>query len=477
MRGLEGLGYTLKSNRRALVLRFALPMVAPDAAKSWIQIASEGEWKGHPSGPFQLTTKLFQNIAQEFATQVNPRPIDYNHSEMEPPNGQPKPAAGWIHDVQVRGDGLWALVEWTSLAAGMIRSGEYRFCSAVFLWNQPDRKTAEIQPAVLFNAALTNVPFLDGQKPITLSQRMGDKMNAGDLVQQICELLSLDPKSDADQITAAVEALTDLRDAQAGKAEVEPPGVAAAEPPDATPIQPVSGDGDKSQMALPIGKPKAAVPCAEPVAYAAPPGAANDPNPASANAATQELVAIVKDALGLPDGADAAAAIAALRDKLDMIKAAVGKAAPSGTSSDTVASQRVIGLTANNAALAANVTALTERVKAYEAAEAKAKEAEVDRRLDALITSGTILDAHRGALRKVALSTPALFEEMAKAFVPAVPVGEAAPPPAPKTVADKADLSDSDELAIKAFVLDGLPRDKAEAKIRAVKARRLSLVG
>lgn len=136
-----------------------------------LHIAMAGQWKGHPAGEFEFTEAVFDEMIAAFEQQKTPLLIDYEHGA---PEGDTR-AAGWIHGLEKRRGPngeveLWAKpVEWTDKAAGMIRAGEYRFCSPWFAKSTTDRVSGERTGPRLLNVALTNLPFLDGQSPIRLS--------------------------------------------------------------------------------------------------------------------------------------------------------------------------------------------------------------------------------------------------------------------------------------------------------------------
>lgn len=153
---------------RTLILRALLPMIAPDAARTWIDMAGPGTWEGHPSGPFTLDAAAFRACIAAFEAQTNPIPLDYNHASIE---ASQAPAAGWCHKLEVRDGRLCAYVEFTAKAADAIRAGEYRYCSPVFMFDSPDRVTGKPVPCDIHSIALTNTPFMDGQRPIALTRR------------------------------------------------------------------------------------------------------------------------------------------------------------------------------------------------------------------------------------------------------------------------------------------------------------------
>ena len=141
-----------------------------DARTTWIHVAPEGTWEGHPDGAFTLSRAGFLSCVSDCERRMTPPSVDYEHASIYP-TGEPTPAAGYVQRLEIRRDGLWALVEFTRRAADMIRGGEYRFCSGVFAFERRDRQTGEVIPCMLDSIALTNRPFIDGQAPIALSQR------------------------------------------------------------------------------------------------------------------------------------------------------------------------------------------------------------------------------------------------------------------------------------------------------------------
>jgi len=148
----------------------------PTEDSSWVHFAPFGSWKGHEEGAFKLDKHVFDSIIARFDEVANDIQVDYNHDSVKGGLSGPKPAAGWIKALEVRGngskpeDGLWGLVEWTKRAAAFIRNREYRYTSPVIDFKSKDRKTGKVEGPELFNAALTNDPFLDGQVPLALER-------------------------------------------------------------------------------------------------------------------------------------------------------------------------------------------------------------------------------------------------------------------------------------------------------------------
>jgi phage I-like protein len=148
-------------------LRSDVALSVPESAVSWAHIARTGRFDGYHGGGFELGDDVFEAVVSNFARQSNPIAFVYEHPVA---TGSPIPAAGWIRDLAVRDDGLWAEVEWTERAATMLRSGEYRYCSMVIDLDDVDRESGEPVGAVLLEVGLTNTPFIDGLAPITLKR-------------------------------------------------------------------------------------------------------------------------------------------------------------------------------------------------------------------------------------------------------------------------------------------------------------------
>ena len=122
--------------------------------------------------------------------------VDYDHAceELERAAGEPTPSAGRILKLDrpeefresglgTRGSGksqppapspqprfiLYGRYEPTARARQLIKNREYRYVSAAFAKDYPDRKTGESQGLTLTSVALTNQPFLDELPEVWLS--------------------------------------------------------------------------------------------------------------------------------------------------------------------------------------------------------------------------------------------------------------------------------------------------------------------
>lgn len=171
----------MRDGARQLRASFAL---ADDAAAGdgpvWVQIATRGHFNGHSAGPFDLNDGVFADIVRNFRDVDQGRvAFDFEHaSEAEPSAGAvPQvgaPAQGWIRDLSVREDGLYALVDWLEPARTYIREKKYRFVSPAIRFGARDPKSGKPIGARLTSVALTNQPFLRDLRPLAAKDVAGD---------------------------------------------------------------------------------------------------------------------------------------------------------------------------------------------------------------------------------------------------------------------------------------------------------------
>lgn len=138
---------------------------------SEIQLFKIGEWKTHPSGKFKITEDMLKEFVKNFDGGLRDVVVDYQHGSLETDPDKAK-AAGWVKKLVNKGkDGLWARVEWTKKAAGMIKEKEYRYISPEFSTDYANKETKKKQGPTLLAAAITNRPYMEGMAPVALSDR------------------------------------------------------------------------------------------------------------------------------------------------------------------------------------------------------------------------------------------------------------------------------------------------------------------
>jgi hypothetical protein len=157
-----------------------VPIALGDDAKGekpvWIELAKPGIFKGHPAGPFELNERVFSEILRNFETTQNRAiPIDFEHaSEAAATAGDipvvGAPAQGWITSLKIEAGRLYGLVEWGDRAREYIKSGAYKFFSPAIRFGTKDRVSGAPTGAKMTSGALTNIPFLDGLKPLAAKE-------------------------------------------------------------------------------------------------------------------------------------------------------------------------------------------------------------------------------------------------------------------------------------------------------------------
>lgn len=123
------------------------------------EVEVERPLSGHD---FEFTSQHAAAAVAWFDTLDRQLAIDYEHQSFGQFNTRPdglRPAAGWIGELEVRHDGLWATdVTWTDQAREFLLSGAYRYFSPVIFWKDKDcRELLALGPV-----ALTNDPAMRG---------------------------------------------------------------------------------------------------------------------------------------------------------------------------------------------------------------------------------------------------------------------------------------------------------------------------
>lgn len=421
--------FALDGAKRVVVLRARTPLKlraektipgldAADDRTTWVHFAMEGQWEGHPMGPFEFTREIFDQIVRNFDRQKNPVTLTYEHPYAYG-DGNAIPAAGRVIDLEIRegetGPELWGLVRFTEKGAAHVRSEEYLYTSVVVDFASKDRATNDDVGAELLQVGLVNEPFLDGQQPIRLSRRASadrstdhDNRTRRKLMKPLKEIITallkeLGDDATPEQFQAALAAELQKQKAIAGAGGEGSEGgegdkTAAGKPP--------SGDGDGQRNLDATGG-----------------DGQRDlmgPGTEDATAAlTAELATLVQELSGM----DLAGAVAAMREKPDAFRTAFGAAPAGGTPSDTAdsAMSRQLSIAENRiTALSKQVEDLLGEKKAREEAEAKAAaEAEAtkrklaaEERVTKAIAERLVTEAEREDMVWLALEHPDRFDTM-----------------------------------------------------------------
>lgn len=183
----------------------------------WIQYFPYGSWDTEKYGEIQFSQDRAERMVANFRDGVRVLAdkelcVDYDH-KLDPAKGGK--AAGWIKDVEVRDDGLYVGVKFTSNAKKEIEDGEWKYLSPTY-YDEFDGKED-----VMAGLALTNQPVLPDVAPLNLSEidklekevkEMADNDTTPpadppvDDLAPIRELLGLDAEADV------LSAITTLKD-------------------------------------------------------------------------------------------------------------------------------------------------------------------------------------------------------------------------------------------------------------------------
>lgn len=176
-------------------------------------------WSGEEFGmDVDIAKAMKDNFDRMKAESKDPEhivPIDYNHGSLSYGVDEAI-AGGWITELSVKEDGLYATVQWTTRAADLIKNEEYRFISPEFAVDVTDEFGDSIEGPVLYAAALTNRPFLKGMEPVSLSIGKVKHKHGGKVMKEkLIKVFAL--AEDADEkavLKAAEEKATQLSEAQ-----------------------------------------------------------------------------------------------------------------------------------------------------------------------------------------------------------------------------------------------------------------------
>lgn len=172
-----------------------------EAACVWNVVAYEGEWKGHPAGPFAFTRATFEQIVTNFRAEAPykrraglPAPDqasaeevasgvydvvqwDFHHAAEMPAAEvamDGAPAQGWVLELKLGEhegkSALLSLTRWLPRAKQYIRNGEYKYCSVSVWLDAIDPQSGKNLGAVLTSIAITNRPFLQDLPPLRASR-------------------------------------------------------------------------------------------------------------------------------------------------------------------------------------------------------------------------------------------------------------------------------------------------------------------
>lgn len=139
------------------------PLLMPGTWKGYRNAKGEQQMINVTASDLQAAYEFHQ--ARKLRNPQRDLVLDYEHQTL---TGDEAPAAAWF-DLAIRDGVLFATnVRWVDRAKKMVESGEYRYVSPVFKHNALDKETGQKVRMAVFNAALTNEPFLDDLPPLIM---------------------------------------------------------------------------------------------------------------------------------------------------------------------------------------------------------------------------------------------------------------------------------------------------------------------
>lgn len=169
-------------------------------APEWVHLIPAGEFSGRDGrGPYKSNP---QSVLGQFSTWGMPLVIDYEHQGINTvDNGQPAPAAAWVHELQDRDGEIWGRAEWTDKAAGMVAAKEYKYLSPVFDHAQDGTVIR------LVCAGLTNNPNL---YLTAIARRAAHAQEKSmELLERFIYMLNLPVTSTPDEVAAHLQRVID----------------------------------------------------------------------------------------------------------------------------------------------------------------------------------------------------------------------------------------------------------------------------
>lgn len=142
------------------VLRFDSQAVGAAADGAWnllFPMDTTRFRKDFPGGKITLSRAYLSSFVKNWERMGKAAlPVDYWHDDESPQSI----ASGWIEELELRAEGLFARIKWTTAAKAKIAADELRFLSPSFTPDGFDTTTGQRMGPTLMGAALLNKPFL-----------------------------------------------------------------------------------------------------------------------------------------------------------------------------------------------------------------------------------------------------------------------------------------------------------------------------
>lgn len=126
-----------------------------------------------------------QQVVNRFIEQGTELPVDIEHStELRAPRGEPAPAAGWVHKLEVIDGAIWGAVNWNETGRGLVGGKQYRYLSPVILYNPGDGSIKGLTSVALTNRPNLHLPALNFENTGSVPSGRGPANNKGDMTPE-----------------------------------------------------------------------------------------------------------------------------------------------------------------------------------------------------------------------------------------------------------------------------------------------------
>lgn len=210
-----------------------------------IMLVPIGKWNTTKYGEVEITKEMLVEMKKHFDDGVRKGVmIDIDHGQSQYGDA----AGGWIKEVEVRADGLWATeLEWTPLGKEQVQGKMYRFLSPEFDSVHIDPENQDkMYDNVLIATSLVNRPLLKEIPALTFSEdgkkltenKMGVMLfidsSVNDLPEKTMDPKEILKKALADRSAEEVEFLKTAELSEEQKAQIEAENKPADPPADTT---------------------------------------------------------------------------------------------------------------------------------------------------------------------------------------------------------------------------------------------------
>lgn len=168
-------------------------------APEYIRVLPLGQISSE-KGDFLVDSESFRKMKEHMQHRAVDIVIDYEHQTLR---DMQAPAGGWIKELVLKSDGIFAKVKWTKRAKSYLQNREYRYLSPVVMVRKKDRKALQIH-----SVSLTNTPAINGMIPIVNSVKPCLETNSqlDDIQKKICRMLNI---SESDFVNYGMRGDTD----------------------------------------------------------------------------------------------------------------------------------------------------------------------------------------------------------------------------------------------------------------------------